>query len=619
MTVLLGFGSVMHKSLCSSNGCTFHGRDLVKNDDRNGKKFTQYIKSKTKTRSEIGPLKKSDGTITDNNAEMAGILNNFFTSVFTSEDLTNVPTKECETNTILTDVIVSRQIVEASIDKLRSDSAPGPDQIHPRTLKELKKQVSEPLSIIFRKSLDKGEIPKDWKKARVVPIYKKGSKSDPNNYRPVSLTSVPCKLLESIIKDSVMDHLLTQELIKDSQHGFMPGRSCASNLAIFLDTATKVLDDGKSADIFYLDFAKAFDKVPHHRLMIKVRAKGIDGKIGKWLEEWLRDRIQTVVVNGEESEESKVESGVPQGTIMGPPLFTVFIDDLDDFVRLIELLIKFADDGKGLKIIENIQDQHKLQQTLDSLCEWARIWSMKFNVAKCKIMHIGRSNPGYKYYMHGEELKEVDEETDVGVLVHKSLKPTKQCEKASRTAGAVLRLIQRNFHYRDRNVFLKLYKQYVRPHLEFSSPVWSPWTAEDVNKIENIQRKAVGMISGLQGKTYEERCTEIGLQTLSERRNEQDMALVYKFSKGVGNLKTEALFERIPTRAGPVTRLAGSGENFVVPRARLDIRKHSFAVRAAKHWNELPDGVKTANSGEKFKKAIRKQNGNGGRLPQMNP
>jgi hypothetical protein len=184
-------------------------------------------------------------------------------------------------------------------------------------LKELKKQVSEPLTIIFRKSLDKGEIPRDWKKARVVSIYKKGSKSDPNNYRPVSLTSVPCKLLESIIKDSVMDHLLTQELIKDTQHRFMPGRSCASNLAIFLDMATKVIDEGKSADIFYLDFAKAFDKVPHQRLMIKVRAKGIDGKVGRWLEEWLKDRTQTVVVNGEESEESKVESGVPQGTIMG--------------------------------------------------------------------------------------------------------------------------------------------------------------------------------------------------------------------------------------------------------------------------------------------------------------
>jgi hypothetical protein len=588
-------------------------RELIKKDDRNGKRFTEYVKTKTKARTGIGPLRNQDGTTTDNSSEMANILNSFFTSVFTRENLTNIPTKDCEANTILTDIVITQQKVEASIDRLKKDSAPGPDQIRPRLLKELKKQVSKPLSIIFRKSLDRGEVPKEWKKAKVVPIYKKGSKGDPGNYRPVSLTSVPCKLLENIIKEEVMDHLLTQDLINDSQHGFLPGRSCATNLTIFLDAATKIIDEGKSAYIFYLDFAKAFDKVPHRRLMVKVRAKGIDGKVSRWLEEWLQGRTQTVVVNGEESEESKVESGVPQGTIMGPPLFTIFIDDIDDFIRLIELLIKFADDNKGLKIIESLQDKDRLQQTLDSLCEWAEKWSMQFNVSKCKIMHIGRSNPGHKYYMYGEELKEVEEETDVGILIHRSMKPSRQCEKAAQTAGAVLRLIQRNFHYRDRHVYLRLYKQYVRPHLEFSSPVWSPWTAEDINKIENVQRRAVGMIAGLKGRSYEERCAEVGLQTLQERRQEQDMALAYKFSKGVGKLSSEKLFTKIPERAGPVTRLAGSGENYTVPRARLDVRKYSFAVRAAKKWNEIPNEIKSKDTGEKFKRALRKHNEMGGR------
>jgi hypothetical protein len=220
---------------------------------------------------------------------MTDILNNFFSSVFTKEDLTNLPTKNRETNTVLSDIEITTRGVMRKIDKLKKDSAPGPDDIHPRLLKELKHQVAGPLAKIYRKSLDSGIVPADWKKAKVVPIFKKGAKSDPGNYRPVSLTSVPCKILESLIKDAMMKHLETEKLIKDSQHGFMPGRSCTSNLTIFMNELTKAVDDGKAADVFYLDFAKAFDKVAHKRLIIKVEAKGIDGKISRWLEEWLKN------------------------------------------------------------------------------------------------------------------------------------------------------------------------------------------------------------------------------------------------------------------------------------------------------------------------------------------
>jgi hypothetical protein len=588
-------------------------KELAKKEDRNGKKFTSYIKSKTKVKTGIGPLKKPDGTTTSDDNEMANILNKFFTGVFTKEDKTNIPTKDCETNKVLTDIPITAGKIEEKIENLRKDSAPGPDGIHPRLLKELKRQVAVPLAIIFRKSIDETDVPEDWKKARVVPIYKKGPKSDPGNYRPVSLTSVPCKLLESLIKDAIMEHLGAENLIKDSQHGFIPGRSCASNLTIFLDALTKVLDSGKAADVFYLDFAKAFDKVPHARLIVKVRAKGIGGKIIDWLEAWLHNRTQAVAVNNEMSEESEVESGIPQGTIMGPPLFTIFIDDIDDFVKLIELLIKFADDNKGFKIIETEQDRVKLQQALDSLCNWANTWSMQFNVAKCKIMHVGRANPGHKYYMYGTELTEVEEEKDVGVIIHKSLKPAGQCAKSANTAGAVLRLIQRNFHYRDRNVFVKLYKQYVRPHLEFSTPAWAPWTVADINILENVQRKAVGMVSGLKSKVYEERCAELGLKTLEARRYEQDMALVYKFYKGVGKLEPGKLFNKIPERTGPVTRLASHGSNFAVPVSRLDVRKNSFAVRSVQKWNELPPQIKESTTCDKFKRALKKHVENGGR------
>jgi Reverse transcriptase (RNA-dependent DNA polymerase) len=337
-------------------------RELTMKDDRNGKKFTNYIKSKTKVKTGIGPLKNGDGIPTANVSEMAEILNKAFTSVFTKENGTNLPTKVLESNVLLTDICITEKLITEKINGLKQDSAPGPDNIHPRLLKELKDVLCKPLAIIFRHSIDTGTVPQDWKKAKVVPIYKKGSKSDPGNYRPVSLTSVPCKLLESLIKDAVMKHLTSENLIKQSQHGFMPGRSCTTNLTLFLDTLTKAVDDRKSADIFYLDFAKAFDKVPHKRLMVKVRAKGITGKIHNWIEEWLNGRTQSVAVGSAELADSNVESGVPQGTVMGPPLFTIFIDDIDDVVKLVELLIKFSDDNKGMKIIENETDREKLQQ-----------------------------------------------------------------------------------------------------------------------------------------------------------------------------------------------------------------------------------------------------------------
>jgi hypothetical protein len=218
-----------------------------------------------------------------------------------------------------------------------------------------------------------------------------------------------------------------------------------------------------------------------------------------------------------------VDSGVTQGTVLGPPLFTIHIDDIDDFVRLIELLKKFADDTKGLKLIRSIQDKEALQQTLDELCRWAKLWGMQFNVDKCKIMHIGANNPKYVYTMDGKQLKAVTDETDVGVIVQNNLKPAKQCQRAANTATGVLKTIWRNFHYRDKKVYVNLYKQYVRPHLEFSLTAWAPWLEGDKAVLEKVQEKALNAISGLAANNYIEKCKELNIETLAERRERHDM------------------------------------------------------------------------------------------------
>ena len=472
-------------------------------------------------------------------------------------------------------------------------------------LKSATKEILKPLCYIYRESMRTGEVPRDWRHARVTPIYKKGTKGEAGNYRPVSITSIPCRMLESIIKDAVMEHLLENKLIKDSQHGFLKGRSCTTNLTAFMDRLTNIIDKGSPADVFYLDFAKAFDKVPHQRLLMKMESKGIGGEVLNWVRSWLADRTQTVRVGASESTASQVKSGVPQGSVLGPPLFDVFIDDLDYCAILIDMLIKFADDTKGLQEIASEADRDKLQHTLDRLVEWAKAWGMEFNVQKCKIMHVGNNNPGYEYKMAGTTLSVVEEEKDIGITVCRNLKPSKHCKKAAGTAGAVLRQLARNFHYRDKNIFKKLYVQYVRPHLEFASPAWSPWLETDKNVIENIQKKAIGMISGLNNGSYKEKCTVLGLETLEARRIKQDLLEMYKIMHGQGQQEQGKMFTLAKCRDGAVTRNTADPLTIKVPRSRLDIRKNSFSVRGAELWNKLPFEIRSIETLPRFKNAIK--------------
>ncbi len=516
-------------------------REIADRKEDNGKLFRNYVKSKTKLRQPVGPLKDNQGKTISEPLEMAHELNAFFSSVFSKEDRANIPEKESETASRLDRVVVTEQAIRDKILKLKPDSAAGPDCIHPRFLRETVNEICKPLKIIFEKSLRERKCPQDWKSAVVTPIYKKGPKSQPNNYRPVSLTSVPCKLLESIIKDHIMQHLDNNGLIRDTQHGFMKGRSCTTNLVTFFDKVSAAVDRGDPVDIFYLDFAKAFDKVPRERLLVKIAAKGVAGEVLGWLRDWLTGRTQVVSVMGEKSQQSDVESGVPQGTVLGPPLFNIFIDDLDEAAELIEFLSKFADDTKGMKIVRTDQDREVLQQTLDRLYAWAEQWGMVFNLEKCKIMHVGRNNPKFKYSMGGVELAETEEEKDVGVVIHSSLKPAQQCARAAATA--VLKQISRHFHFRDRHIFLRLYKQYVRPHIEFATPAWSPWLRGDVDCLEKVQQKAVKMVAGLSERTYEGRCAELGLDTLEERRRKQDLTQAFKIIRGMDKTDASSLFK----------------------------------------------------------------------------
>ena len=467
-------------------------------------------------------------------------------------------------------------------------------------LQELADVVAGPLAIVMRRSLNEGAVPIDWRTANVSPIFKKGSKFSPGNYRPVSLTSVCCKMMESIIKDEVVNHLESHGLIRPSQHGFMRGKSCTTNLLSFLEKVTAAIDKGEPVDVVFLDFAKAFDKVPVERLVKKVKAHGIGGRVLNWIAAWLRGRKQRVVLNGKASDWADVLSGVPQGSVLGPLLFIIFINDLD-MAATAELVHKFADDTKIAQPIRSDQDKTTLQITLDNLCVWANTWGMEFNVAKCKVMHLGHGNTGHVYSMNNAALGQTTAERDLGVIMSDNLKPSSQCAKAARAATVVLNQLTRAFHFRDRHVFMQLYKQYVRPHLEFAGPAWAPWTAADKDLLEKVQMRAIRMVSGLDGREYEDRLSELGLTTLEERRHQMDMAEVYKIVTGKGCVSPSEWFEMAETAPRP-TRAAADPLNVRIKHGRLDIRKHFFSVRVCENWNKVPGDIKRLKTADSFKK-----------------
>jgi len=580
-------------------------KKLAEGGNRNKKPFFAYVKRKTRTQQGVGPLRGGDGRTVTDDTEMAEVLNGFFSSVFTREDVTGIPAAAAGDSVPIERMRITEWEVKKAIRKLKKESAAGPDEIGPRLLQELEGAAAAALTIIFRESVASGVVPDDWRRANVTPIFKKGTKMDPGNYRPVSLTSVCCKILEGLLKTTIMKHLEANNLVNSSQHGFMAGRSCCTNLLEFLEEVTRAVDEGVPVDVIYLDFAKAFDKVPKERLLEKLRAHGVSGHLLRWIRNWLTGRQQRVVLNGKKSGWEQVLSGVPQGSVLGPLLFMIFINDLDVAARKAEFLKKFADDTKLGGRVSTEEERAALQEALNELCVWAATWGMEFNVKKCKVLHIGHNNTRHVYTMNGQPLGETEEETDVGVITTANLKPAAQCRKAARTAAAVLGQICRAFHYRDRHVFIQLYKQYVRPHLEFAAAAWSPWQEGDKACLERIQQRAVGMVSGLTSRDYEGRLKELNMITLEERRHQIDMAQVQKLLTGRDRVDVGRLFHMANSH-GRHTRAAADDFCLRQGNSRLEVRRNFFTQRVVAPWNQVPTEIKHLRSVQAFKNRYRK-------------
>ena len=573
-------------------------KNLIANIKENPKGFWNYARSRMKTRPGVENLRMEDGKLTACDEEKAVVLNQFFSSVCTLEDQHKDTDPEIVYDgPMIEDVDITVSVVKKKLSELRPSSAAGPDGIHPRVLQEAADSLAPQLSRLFRESLDTGILPQDWKVANVVPIFKKGNKDDPGNYRPVSLTSIPCKVIESILRDQLMTHLQAGNLLADAQHGFRPGRSCATQLLLAVEEWSALVERGEPVDILYLDLAKAFNTVPPRKLLQKVKAHGIDGKILRWIEAFLIGRQQRVIVGDKLSGWTPVPSGVPQGSVLAPLLFILYINDLPSILNCgIKI---FADDSKLYRSVCHQGDALALQKDLDTTTRWADEWQLSFNATKCKVLHVGHQNRHNIYTLKGIMMEEVTVEKDLGIHIDMDLKFRKQAAAAVAKASQVMAVIRRSFQILDKSTLPVLYKTLVRPHLEYGNIIWGPFNRADQQLVERVQRRATKMVPELRHLSYSERLQELNLPSLYHRRRRGDMIMVYQLLHGGIDLDPQDFFT-----AGISRSTRGHAWRLIKPRAITRIRRNAFSVRVINDWNGLPPAVVSAETLNQFKNRL---------------
>ena len=580
-------------------------KKIAQESKTNPKAFYKYAGSKLKTRSGVADLLKPDGTTATTNKDKANTLNSFFTSVFTNENTSNLPIfQDRAFGTPLTKFEITTEIVEKKLHMLNPNKSPGPDNIHPRLLKETAPELALPLQMLFMRILKEGRLPQCWKNAHVTPIYKKDKKSEPGNYRPVSLLSIISKQFESILKDRIMEHMSKNNLFTTKQHGFVKGRSCITNLIELMEDWTRILDDDGKIDSIYLDFRKAFDSVPHQRLLSKLFAYGIRGNLLECIKDFLTNRKQRVMVNGSPSEWETVLSGVPQGSVLGPILFVVYVNDMPECVH--QAISMFADDTKLYAKIDSDSDQECLQQDLAALEDWSDKWQIKFNPTKCKVMHLGNDNPQYIYNMRSgttvTPLQKTTCEKDLGVFVDNNLSFDHHINQAVNKSNRLLGLIRRTYTYLDKDSLKTLFTALVRPHLEYGNTVWHPHLVRNIESIEKVQRRATKLVPELHDKDYEVRLKLLDLPSMEYRRLRGDLIETYKY------LTCIYLVEGCPLQRIEGQQISTRGHSLKLnkPRSRKNTRLHFFSNRIVNAWNHLPEDVVSASTLHSFKARLDK-------------
>ena len=586
-------------------------------EEKSTRPFWRFIKSQRTESFGVAPLKEK-GQVYSDSGKKASILANQFRSVFTVDDDEAVNTfLHGPSLPAIPDITISEQGIRKLLKGVDPRKASGPDQIPCRMLQELHVELAPVFTALFRNSYQTGSLPAVWKAAWISPVFKKGDKCVAANYRPVSLTCVACKLLEHVLCSHIRDHLDRHNALSPYQHGFRKKMSCESQLLVTTHDLLSRLDHKEEVDVGVLDFSKAFDVVPHKRLMSKLRLYGVEGKISCWISEFLLGRTQSVLVDGVRShtrcrtDGDPVLSGVPQGTVMGPLLFLLYINDLPSVLNPSTSCRLFADDCLIYRSIHSMEDKVILQRDLDSLFEWGQIWGLKFNVSKCNILHLARQTqkPVRFYTLGGELIGSVTEAKYLGVTLSNNYGARSSqwrphiLDTVSR-ANQRMGFLRRNLRGSPYRLRETAYTTLVRSSLEYCGAIWDPSAKDEIDSLEIVQRRAARWARGARGIiSVTGLLRDLGWHSLADRRRNQRLCLFYKLLHGDLDLPPESV--DINLHQGRATR--GSHQWKIVRPSAADRQSplwKSTVLRTIPEWNNLSPETVNADSITSFKSRL---------------
>ena len=571
----------------------------------NSKYFFSYAQKRNKLRPSIGPLVDIEGDYISNPRKLADMFSNQYKSVFSmpcqfplnlTRDLPHY----------LKDIIFNEINIIHAIEELSHNSAPGPDKYPAILLIKCKNVLAKPLHMIWRHSLDTGEIDPLLKWSYISPIHKGGKRDIAQNYRPVALTSHLIKVFEKVLRKSLVAYMEEHNLFNPNQHGFRAGHSCLSQLLAHYDKVTKLLEDGYNVDVVYLDFSKAFDKLDFNITLQKLSDMGITGKVLQWITTFLTNRNQTVIVDGIKSSPERVISGVPQGSVIGPLLFLIMLGDIDHEVAS-AFVSSFADDTRVLGKVTNTQDVESLQSDLDIIYQWSNTNNALFNSDKFECLRYGL-NTDIKNTTHylsdlGSEIEKKDTLKDLGIMMSADATFNAHILKIVQSAQQKCSWIFRTFATRARTPMILLWKSLVQHPLEYCSQLWSPTTPGKIQSLELVARNFIRHIHGMRKLNYWQQLAYLRLYSQQRRRERYIIIYLWKVLEGlVPNFGNIGINDH--QRHGRLCIIPSVKQS--APARIKNIRYSSLAIKGPQLFNRMPAHIRnmTACTTLEFKKAL---------------
>ena len=440
-------------------------------------------------------------------------------------------------------------------------------------------------------------------KSVIFPIKKKPNSKSVNDFRPINITSCICRIFERLLRNAIQLFLCENASLNNSQQGFLKGRSTTTALLRYSNDLSNALNQGQCIDCAYFDFSKAFDSVRHDYLIYKLLRIGISGPLLKWIINYLQNRSQVVNVNGVISTERKVSSGVIQGSVLGPILFIIFVNDVDDHIGNCTIL-KYADDIRIYRCFKSDLSTQSLNATLfqndiNALTAWSQTWDLKFNLAKCCILHFGRANIKNSYKINDSPIDSRRQEKDLGVIFSNKFNFSEHMDVVIKKANKKLGIIAHIFKNKNSDAMIPLFKTFVRPILEYNSIIWSPYTKKYVNKIEKIQIKFCKLVSDFRDLSYQHKLKKAKLLSLRARRIQHQLITMFKMKNNLVDLCFEDFFQK-----NNYNKTRGNAFKLIIPKSKSKAHQGFFTNACVKHWNRLKSSEINVRTCRMFKKKI---------------